>query len=64
MNKHLFKFMNITHYYIGISKMYALFLYHCKIRFKDTRVMLSLFKILVRPHVEYCSSAWNPYYKR
>jgi len=32
------------------------------IRFKDTRVMLSLYKTLVRPHVEYCSSAWNPHY--
>jgi len=32
------------------------------IRFKDFRVMLSLYKTLVRPHVEYCSSAWNPHY--
>jgi len=32
------------------------------IRFKDTRVMLSLYKTLVRPHVEYCSSAWNSHY--
>jgi len=35
------------------------------IRFKDTRVMLSLYKILVEPHVEYCSSAWkSKLYKR
>ena len=34
------------------------------IRFKDTRVMLSLYKSLVRPHVEYCISAWNPHYKK
>jgi len=27
------------------------------IRFKDTRVMPSLYKTLVRPHVEYCVSA-------
>jgi len=32
------------------------------IRFKDTRVMLSLYKTLVRPHVEYCVSASNPHY--
>ena len=25
--------------------------------------MLSLYKSLVRPHVEYCISAWNPHYK-
>ena len=34
------------------------------IRFKDTRVMLSLYKSLVRPYVEYCISAWNPHYKK
>jgi len=26
--------------------------------------MLSLYKTLVRPHVEYCSSAWSPLYKK
>ena len=34
------------------------------IRFKDMRVMLSLYKSLVRSHVEYCISAWNPHYKK
>jgi len=29
------------------------------IRFKDIRVILSLYKTLVRPYVEYCSSAWK-----
>ena len=28
---------------------------------KDTRVMMNLYKTL-RPHVEYCVSAWNPHY--
>ena len=31
---------------------------------KDMRVMLSLYKSLVRPHTEYCISAWNPHYKK
>jgi len=26
--------------------------------------MLNLYKTLVRPQVEYGSSAWNPYYKK
>jgi len=34
------------------------------ITYKDPRIMLSLYKTLVRPHVEYCSSAWNPYYRK
>jgi len=34
------------------------------IRFKDMRVMLSLYKSLVRPHVKYCISACNPHYKK
>ena len=33
------------------------------IRFKDMRV-LSLYKSLFRPHVEYCISAWNQHYKK
>jgi len=28
------------------------------------KVMLSLYKSLVRPNVEYCISAWNPHYKK
>jgi len=30
------------------------------ISYKEPKIMLSLHKSLVRPHVEYCSSAWNP----
>jgi len=26
--------------------------------------MMSLYKTLVRPHVEHCVSAWNPHYIR
>ena len=33
------------------------------IRFKEVKIMLSLYKTL-RPHVEYCASAWSPYYKK
>jgi len=32
------------------------------IRYKDTRIMMSLYKTLIRPHDEYCVSAWNPHY--
>jgi len=34
------------------------------IKNKDKKIMLHLYKSLVRPHVEYCSSAWSPHYKR
>ena len=29
---------------------------------KTSHIMLSLYKSLVRPHVEYCVSAWSPHY--
>jgi len=34
------------------------------ISYKEPNIRLSLYKTLVRPHVEYCSSAWNPFYKK
>ena len=30
--------------------------------FKSKEVMLSLYKTLVRPHMEYCTVAWSPHY--
>ena len=32
------------------------------IQFKDKSVLLQLYKSLVRPHLEYCSPVWSPYY--
>ena len=34
------------------------------ITYKEPKIMLSLYKTLVRPHVEYCCCAWNPSYKK
>ena len=34
------------------------------ISYKEPKIMLSLYKTLVRPHVEYCSCAWNPHYMK
>jgi len=34
------------------------------ITYKDLKIMLNLYKTLVRPHVEYCVRAWSPYYKK
>ena len=31
---------------------------------RDSRLLLSLYKTLVRPHLEYCSSAWSPHYQK
>ena len=28
------------------------------------KIMFNLYKTLVRPHVEYCVSAWSPHYKK
>ena len=32
------------------------------IRYKEGRIMVRLYKSLVRPHLEYCVSAWSPHY--
>ena len=34
------------------------------IKYKNTDIMIRLYKALVRPHLEYCSSVWSPYYKK
>ena len=34
------------------------------ITYKDHKITLNLYKTLVRPHVEYCVSAWSPYYRK
>jgi len=34
------------------------------ITYKDPKVLLQLYKTLVRPHLEYCISAWSPYYEK
>ena len=39
-------------------------LLHRTIQYKNTGILLRLYKSLVRPHVEYCISAWSPYYKK
>ena len=32
------------------------------IRSKDKRILLNLYKSVVRPHLEYCTSSWSPHY--
>jgi len=31
-------------------------------KYKERRIMVRLYKSLVRPHLEYCVSAWSPHY--
>ena len=32
------------------------------VRYKERRIMVRLYKSSVRPHLEYCVSAWSPHY--
>jgi len=32
------------------------------IKYKERRIMVRLYKSLVRPHLEYCVSAWSSHY--
>ena len=34
------------------------------VSYKSRDVLLRLYKSLVRPHLEYCISAWSPYYSK
>ena len=34
------------------------------IEFKSCRLMLQLYRTLVRPHLEYCVQFWSPYYRK
>ena len=34
------------------------------IRYRNPNILLNLYKSLVRPHLDYCSSVWNPYYSK
>jgi len=34
------------------------------ITYKEPKIMLSLYKTLVRPHAEYCCCVWNQSYKK
>jgi len=46
--------------YAKASRMLGLI--NRSIKFKDKDILLSLYKTLVRPHLEYCIPAWSPHY--
>jgi len=34
------------------------------IKYKNPAVLTTLYKSIVRPHLEYCSTTWNPHYSK
>jgi len=41
--------------------MYA---YSRAISWNSQKILLPLYKTLVRPHLEFCTAAWSPFYKK
>ena len=33
------------------------------VKYRDRRTFLQLYKVYVRPHLEYCIQVWSPYYQ-
>jgi len=50
--------------YVYIKAIRILGMINRTIRYKERRIMVRLYKSLVRPHLEYCVSAWSPDYLR
>ena len=50
--------------YTGLQKSYSKMHGMIKrtISYKKLEIMVRLYKTLVRPHLEYCVSAWSPHY--
>ena len=47
------------------SKANSMFgLIKCTFSYMDKEIFLSLYKTMVRPHMEYGSCIWSPYYKK
>ena len=53
--------MSVCHYVYN-KAIRILGMINRTIRYKERRIMVRLYKSLVRPHLEYCVSAWSPHY--
>ena len=54
--------VHCAHQYVKANRMLGLLRRTFKTRSKP--VLLKMYKSVVRPHLEYCSSVWSPYYKK
>jgi len=34
------------------------------IKYRNPKSLINLYKSLVRPHLDHCSTVWNPHYKK
>ena len=50
--------------YVYNKAMRILGMINRSVTHKEKGIMGSLYKTLVRPHLEYCSSAWSPHYAK
>ena len=50
--------------YAGLKGNQVLRMFRRNITYKDKSLIVPLYKAIVRPHLEYCIQAWNPYLRK
>ena len=46
------------------NRMLGVGMIKCNLVDRSKEMIITLYKSLVRPHIEYCSQVWSPYYKK
>ena len=56
--------MKVSEWYCSLRVIKFVGLIRRNIAYKTKRLIIPLYKAIVRPHLEYCIQAWRPYHKK